>query len=102
MTGTRVWNVGVDVLIARRWRRNHAVVLRWRRNGFFIVVAGRILTLGNGFFICALRVRRRDSEVGTVADEREDQSQDHHCAYAPPKHLLSPTVSLLRKPAFTD
>ena len=49
MTSIGVWHVSVDVLIADRRRRNHAIVLPWRRNGFFIVTARRILALGNGF-----------------------------------------------------
>ena len=76
MTGIGVWNVGVDVLIAYRRRRNHAIVLCGRRNRLFIVSARRVLSLGNGFFTRARRKSRRDSEVGTGADNREDQSQD--------------------------
>src|SRR5262245_15971227 len=98
MTSIGVWHVSVEVLIAYRRRRNHAVVLPWRRNGFFVVTARRILALGNGFFTGALRVRRRDSEVGAVADNGEDQCQDEHCAHAEPTHLLSPTVFSLEKP----
>src|SRR5262245_30193925 len=98
MTGIGVWHVGVDVLIAYRWQCDHAVVLCWRRGLCFSVAARRILTLGNGFFTCALRLSRRDSEVGAVADNRQDQSQDDHCADAAQKHLLSPTVLSLEKP----
>ena len=63
MTGIGVWNVGVDVLIAYRRRRNHAIVLCGRRNRLSIVTAGRVLALGNGFFTCARRESRRDSIV---------------------------------------
>ena len=102
MTGIGIWNVGVDVLIAYRRRRNHAIVLCGRRNRLFIVTAGWILALGNGFFFCARRESRRDGEVGTVADKREDQSQDDHCACAEQKHLLSPIVLLLKNPLSAD
>src|SRR5262245_5612776 len=98
MTGIGVWHVGVDVLIAYRWRCDHAIVLCWRRGRLFSVAARRILALRNGFFTCALRLSRRDSEVGTVADNRQRQSQDDRGADAAQKHLLSPTVLSLEKP----
>src|SRR5262245_5480556 len=98
MTGIGVWHVGVDVLIAYRWRCDHAVVLCWRRGRLFRVAARRILTLRNGFFPCTLCRRKRDGECGTIADNRQDQSQDDRCADAAQKHLLSPTVLSLEKP----
>jgi hypothetical protein len=102
MTSIGIWNVGVDVPIAYRRRRNHAIVLCGRRNRLFIVTARWILALGDGFFACARRESRRDSKVGTVADNRQDQSQDDYCADAAFKHLLSPTVLLLKNPVSAD
>src|SRR5262245_41828668 len=90
MTGIGVRDVGVDVLIADRRRRDHAVVLRGRRNWLFVVVAGRVLALGNGFFARGAGESRRHGKARAAADKRQDQSQDEHGAE--PKHLPSPTV----------